>query len=101
MSGIELLSLQMGRRLREEYDEAYKAELERLQAQKQPKKAPMTQTPEPTKPEKSSIVLLVFGFLIMSIFLAVCAIAVPSLATLAVVGGLGAVTFAVLSLREL
>jgi hypothetical protein len=101
MSGIELMALQMGRRLREEYDEAYEAELKRLQDSKQPKKAPMTQTPEPAKPEKSSIVLLVFGLLIMSIFLAVCAIAVPSLAPLAVVAGLGAVTFAVLSLREL
>lgn len=90
MSGIELFTLQMARRVRE-HNEAVDAAN---------KKAPMTQTPAPA-PEKSTIVLMTFAFLLVALFLAVVSIGVPSLAPLAIVSGLAAVTYAVLSLREL
>lgn len=95
MSGVEIIALRIAREIREEREA-----LAQHNPPTPPKKAPMTQTPAPA-PEKSTIVLMTFGFLIMSIFLAVVAIGVPSLAPLAIVAGLAAVTYAVLSLREL
>lgn len=92
---VEMIALRIAREIREEREA-----LAQHVPPTSPKKAPMTQTPV-VKPEKSYTVLLVIALLILSVFLAVVSIGVPSLAPVAIVSGLAAVTFAVLSLREL
>jgi len=56
-------------------------------------------TPEPS--EKSQLALFSLVFIVVALLLSVVAIALPSIATLAVVSGLAAVLAGVLSLREL
>lgn len=102
MSGIELLSLQMARRVRE-HNEAVDAENNRLSGPNAPKKVPMSPTPvTKPKPQKSFLVLATVYILAVALGLGFLSVSiVPALAPLAIVLAVASVTLAVLSLREL